>query len=99
MRLTAQQTQIILEAVSETFGQNAQVILFGSRTSNYQRGGDIDLLITTSIDDAVNALKKKIALLNKLEKKLGERKIDIVIEMPNDDRPIVRIAHAMGLKL
>lgn len=99
MRLTANQTHIIRQAVRETFGENAQVTLFGSRVDDKQQGGDIDLLVTAQVDDAMQGLKKKIALLNKLEKQLGERKIDVLIEMANDDRPIIQIAHTTGVRL
>jgi hypothetical protein len=41
----------------------------------------------------------KIRLLGKLERGLGERKIDIVIETPDDQRSIVKIAHETGIRL
>ena len=44
-------------------------------------------------------LAKKIAFLGKLERLLGERKIDVVIEEHNDVRPIVKIAHKQGIRL
>jgi hypothetical protein len=34
-----------------------------------------------------------------LERALGERKIDVVVEAPMDDRPIVAVAHATGVRL
>ena len=30
---------------------------------------------------------------------LGERKVDVVVEAPMDDRPIVAVAHATGVRL
>lgn len=99
MRLTAGQTRIIRQAVSEIFGDAAKVMLFGSRVDDNRRGGDIDLLVTPSTTDATQVLRQKIALLAKLEQRLGERKIDLVIEMPGDTRPIVSIAYATGIAL
>ena len=38
-------------------------------------------------------------MLTLLERTLGERKIDLVIEQPSDTRPIVAIAHATGIQI
>jgi predicted nucleotidyltransferase len=45
MRLSPEQTHIILTMVSEQVGTDARVVLYGSRTDDTRRGGDIDLLI------------------------------------------------------
>jgi len=62
-------------------------------------GGDIDLLIHPGKSSATSNLSGKISFLTKLERLLGERKIDVVIEEPDDPRPIVRIAHETGIRL
>ncbi|HRH79835.1 MAG TPA: hypothetical protein PLW81_02190 [Thiobacillaceae bacterium] len=62
-----------------------------------KRGGDIDLLLRPQLSDRVIA--RKLDLLRLLERQLGERKIDILIEMPDDTRPIVRLAHETGVLL
>lgn len=49
MRLSDQQRTIIRSSVAENFGADAVVRLFGSRTDDSQRGGDIDLLIETKL--------------------------------------------------
>nr|VFK57869.1 MAG: Nucleotidyltransferase domain-containing protein [Candidatus Kentron sp. UNK]VFK69692.1 MAG: Nucleotidyltransferase domain-containing protein [Candidatus Kentron sp. UNK] len=103
MRLTARQIETIKQTIAEIFGETAKIWLFGSRADDNKRGGDIDLLIRLPArDDARNAkwaLTRKIRLLARLEKRLGERKIDIVIETPDDARPIVRVAHQQGILL
>lgn len=71
--------------------------LFGSRVDDNKRGGDIDLLLRPQLSDRVIA--RKLDLLRLLERQLGERKIDILIEMPDDTRPIVRLAHETGVLL
>ena len=38
-------------------------------------------------------------MLNLLERALGERKIDIIVEHPQDQRPIVEVAHTTGIRL
>ena len=100
MRLTETQHTAIRTAVAEIFGPGAGVWLFGSRTDDAKRGGDIDLLIIPEPTAAREQFfARKIRLLATLERLLGERKIDMIIEIPDDPRPIVRIAHATGVKL
>lgn len=99
MRLTQDQQTAIRSASAEIFGEEAGVWLFGSRVDDSKRGGDIDLLIRPDHFPASPALPRKICFLSKLERLLGERKIDVIIEEPDDPRPIVRIAHETGVRL
>ena len=102
MRLTTEQAQAIRDSVTEVFGAAAQVWLFGSRVDDRRRGGDIDLLVRPPADRATDpetAWRDKLRLLGQLERRLGERKIDVVLEAPDDPRPIVRIAHQTGIPL
>ena len=102
MRLTPEQAQAIRDSVTEVFGAAAQVWLFGSRVDDRRRGGDSDLLVRPPADRAADpetAWRDKLRLLGQLERRLGERKIDVVLEAPDDPRPIVRIAHQTGIPL
>lgn len=99
MRLTENQIESIRQVVIETFGAGTQVWLFGSRVDDSRRGGDIDLLVHPGPEEMNNLLHKKIRLLGQLERALGERKINIVIEHYDDSRPIIRIAHQAGIRL
>lgn len=45
MRLSPDQTRVILQCVRQQFGADAGVMLFGSRLDDGARGGDIDLLV------------------------------------------------------
>ncbi|MDP2831769.1 MAG: nucleotidyltransferase domain-containing protein [Pseudomonadota bacterium] len=99
MRLTPEQSEIIRHAARETFGPETQVWLFGSRVDDGKRGGDIDLLIQPALPRMATALTDKLRLLGALERRLGERRIDVIIEAPGDTRPIVQIAHATGIRL
>jgi len=78
MRLTRQQQQIIKKQVLNVFGTHAQVLLFGSRVIDKEKGGDIDLLI--ELEQADNDLLKKNLKLNAiLQIALGGlQKIDII---------------------
>jgi predicted nucleotidyltransferase len=101
MRLTEQQRSVIRAAVTETFGAGAGVWLFGSRVDDTKRGGDIDLLIETDQLDINAMARAEIALLTKLQLKLGEQKIDVLLDYPSRKvRPaILGIAKATGVLL
>jgi predicted nucleotidyltransferase len=99
MRLNPDQREAILQTSAEVFGPDAAVWLFGSRVDDSKRGGDIDLLIRPGHALKEPVLSLKLSVLGKLEQRLGERKIDVVIEEPGDSRPIVRVAHETGIKL
>lgn len=99
MRLTSDQQAAIRTATTEAFGAGAAVWLFGSRADDAKRGGDIDLLVLPGQDAADRLFDRKIRMLTKLERLLGERKVDVVIETPDDTRPIVAIAHATGVQI
>jgi len=45
MRLSPDQTRVILDCVHHVFGAQAGVKLFGSRLDDSARGGDVDLLV------------------------------------------------------
>ncbi len=49
MRLSDDQIRVILRCVGQQFGADARVMLFGSRLNDSLRGGDVDLLVETSV--------------------------------------------------
>ena len=99
MRLTPPQITTIRQSVTEVFGEDTEVWLFGSRTDDAKRGGDIDLLIVPPQLASEDRMRRRIRLLAQLERRLGERKVDVVVEKPDDERLIVRVAHERGIRL
>ncbi|MFB1490689.1 MULTISPECIES: nucleotidyltransferase domain-containing protein [unclassified Thiocapsa] len=97
MRLNTDQVETIREAAEAAFGPGSRVSLFGSRVDDEKRGGDIDLLITPATRD--DTLRRKIRFLVLLERTLGERRIDVLIAQPDDQRDIVRVARETGVRL
>ena len=76
MRLTQTQIKIITEKAKQHYGKEVHVYLFGSRTDDRKKGGDIDILIVA--DARGESFQKKLEFLIDLKKKLGDRKIDVV---------------------
>jgi len=79
MRLSEQQRSIIRTSVAENFGAEAVVRLFGSRTDDNKRGGDIDLLIETA-RPLVLRIQDECRLAAQLYIKLGGRKVDVLVK-------------------
>ncbi len=99
MRLTPDQLNAIRSASMAAFSANVGVWLFGSRVHDGQKGGDIDLLVRPDQAASDRLFLRKIRFLTDLERRLGERKIDVVIETQNDTRPIVDVAHTTGIRI
>lgn len=101
MRLSPDQQSAILTTVAETFGDEASIWLFGSRIDDNKRGGDIDLLIETSQSDVAAIVRAELAFLTKLQMKLGEQKIDVLVDYPTRhfSPPIFAIAKQTGIQL
>ena len=105
MRLSTDQIHAIRQAATFAFGQGTSVWLFGSRVDDAKKGGDIDLLVcpqshtTSDAAEGEQGFMQKIKMLTLLERHLGERKVDLVVEQPQDRRPIVEVAHKTGIKL
>ncbi len=95
MRLTDFESNAIKQSACEVFGAKTQVFLFGSRTDDSKKGGDIDLYIKV---ETRNDLKHKIKYLLMLEQKIGEQKIDIVFA-EDQSRAIKQQAILHGIRL
>jgi predicted nucleotidyltransferase len=93
MRLTEQQKRSIHDTAEEMFGAEARVYLFGSRADDRQRGGDIDLLVEVDhvLDNRPSAAARFAA---RLQRRLGDRKIDVLVVDPRTDRQAIhKVAH------
>jgi len=93
MRLTEFEKIAIKSVVSE-YDHQADVYLFGSRTDDTKRGGDIDLLIMSNVLSAGDRGKIRWELCGRL----GEQKIDILIAHDTSD-PFVERAYKTGVIL
>jgi predicted nucleotidyltransferase len=82
MRLNQFQIDIINKLARKYFGEETTVYLFGSRTDDNKKGGDIDLFIKTSHENSLT-LDAKIHFLAELKAKIGDRKIDVIFDNAN----------------
>lgn len=99
MRLTDTQRQTIVTETARTFGPDVTVRLFGSRTDDSARGGDIDLHIEAE-GDAAALLDRELKLYARLIRRLGDRRIDIVVHPRGSaPRPIDLQAMRTGVVL
>lgn len=89
----------IRDAVAKRLGAAARVLLFGSRTDDRRKGGDIDLLVEVPASTP-HDLRASVALEVDLIRAIGDRKIDILLTCPGAaEQPIHRIARATGVWL
>ncbi len=84
MRLNKKYIDIIKTTISDKI-ENANIFLFGSRTDDSKKGGDIDLFVQTSQNIT---LKEELALLAKLEMNGINRKIDLIIDTPQKNKQV-----------
>ncbi|MEX0780279.1 MAG: nucleotidyltransferase domain-containing protein [Balneolales bacterium] len=84
MRLAGEEHKIIKEAILER-DPLAKIYLYGSRTNDYARGGDIDILV---ISDKIK-IPDKLLIKRKLFKELEDQKIDITVT-EDTNRPFVK---------
>lgn len=101
MRLTSFERKNIVNLARDKFGENVKVILFGSRTDDSRRGGDIDLLIIPYDElDVLRLTQLELQLLASLKIAIGEQKIDILIKTTNNaNSSFYRQAEQKGIPL
>ncbi len=81
MRLSEFEILSIKKLAIQHFGKDVQVFLFGSRTIDQERGGDIDLFISNTNGDKLK-IRTKINFVTDLILQIGEQKIDVVLDNP-----------------
>jgi predicted nucleotidyltransferase len=75
MRINEMEKNAIVDAV-KSVDENASVWLFGSRTDDSKKGGDIDIAV---LSGKIHAnVREKIKVQRKIYDKIGEQKIDLV---------------------
>ena len=93
MRLTPGDVQAIREEVAR-FDPTAEVVLFGSRTDDRARGGDIDLWVRSTRIGYEDRLRLKV----RLEERLGDRHVDLTANR-GEYHPLAGVVTETGIPL
>ncbi len=98
MRLTGEEIAAIKAAATDVFGPSTVVRLFGSRTDDSLRGGDIDLHL--EIDRAESERHGASDFKDRLFRMIEPRKVDVVMSHRGGiPRGFERIAYRDGIVL
>ena len=98
MRLNEHYRQTIVRIAKEVYGDTVKVYLFGSRTDDRKRGGDIDLLVRTEgAKKGLMGRMGRIQMASKLKWLLGDQKIDIIGD--HEESLVVEEALRTGIRL
>lgn len=86
MRLASNQIVALTSSLAPFLqNQTGELRLYGSRTNDSLKGGDIDLLLIIEDAATVNHLREmKHYLLSAIKKQLGEQKIDLCISTKDE---------------
>lgn len=102
MRLSQHERSAIAAAAKETFVHGTAVFLFGSRTDDTGRGGDIDLLIETPEPlTPAELVERRTRFAARLYRALDEQRIDVLVtaRAESDPRSVVATARRDGILL
>ena len=94
MRLTKSTQKTIRETIVR-FDSKAKVLLFGSRTDDSSKGGDIDLLVISETLTKHDLREIKI----RLQDQLGMQRFDMVLTSPDLADPFAKMAFDQGISL
>ena len=99
MRLSEFEILTIRTLARHHFGKNVHVLLFGSRTRDLDRGGDIDLYISHPGREELNT-RTKINFITDLILQIGDQKVDVVLDkQAYRNSSFIKTIHQNGIKL
>jgi len=84
MRISEIEKTTIVNAILER-DKNAQIFLFGSRTDDFKKGGDIDILVQSDEIGLLEIVKIKSTIF----KNIPEQKIDLLVSKSNETNRFV----------
>lgn len=100
MRLSSAQVEAIKQETENFFGVKAEVWLFGSRVDDAAKGGDVDLYVRAASSDADELVNARFAFLARLKRRIGDRKIDLVLQREGGELlPVYELARQQGVRL
>ena len=102
MRLSHSERAAVEHAARRFLPTGSRVLLFGSRTDDRRRGGDIDLLVEIpTLCSAADTVMHRNRFTAHLYRLLGERRIDVLVAGPAEQgaRSIVESARQQAIAL
>ena len=101
IRISKHDLTIIKKSFKKHFNNQDHLWLFGSRVDPHKKGGDLDFYIETLEPNLTVANQQKTNFIIELQDKLGDQKIDVVINIlsSNYEIPIYNIARETGVQL
>ena len=100
MRINSDEVNAICSVTETLFGSKSKVYLFGSRTDDNKKGGDIDLLIQPPSNiDSATCFAKKLKFLVALKQRIGDQRIDVIIDNGTTDDHIIMGAKENSIHL
>lgn len=93
MRINLKEQSAIVNSIKK-MDNSAKVWLFGSRTDNTKKGGDIDIAVLSK----KISRKTKFKIIYDIEKQIGEQKIDFVVSS-DYSKPFFRMATESGVRI
>ena len=84
MRISEIEKTTIVNAILEK-DKNAQIFLFGSRSDDFKKGGDIDILVQSDEIGLLEIVKIKSTIF----KNIPEQKIDLLVSKSNETNHFV----------
>ena len=95
MRISKEQISVLKNNIL-AFDKNAKIFLFGSRTNDDKRGGDIDILI---LSNNKLTLEGKAKIRYNFFKVFGEQKLDIIQYTFDDNSNFKKLALSDAIEL
>ncbi|MBF0156226.1 MAG: nucleotidyltransferase domain-containing protein [Magnetococcales bacterium] len=101
MRLSPTERELLRQLGRQHFGEGSRLLLFGSRTDDTKKGGDIDLYVANGPSAPAARVAAKIEFLVAVKLCLGEQRVDVVFSpVPGEPRlPIHQMAEETGVPL
>ncbi len=94
MRLNNNEIKVLKDKL-KSLSKEAKLFLFGSRTDDTKKGGDIDLLVVSDILTKKDIRKLRIEFF----KNFGEQKLDIVLDNSKLSNPFTKIIYKKAIAL
>jgi predicted nucleotidyltransferase len=97
VRLKEAEVLSLIAVVEKTVGEGPyEFYLYGSRTRDELKGGDIDLLLLVDPAEADQLNRERHVILRKMKDRIGDRKIDLTISFRKEAEQDAFLSEALS---